>query len=449
MGRLTPEELNGKIKAREIDTVILAFPDPAGQLMGKRLTGDFFLENTEVGCCDYLMTIDIEEKPRRGFKISGWETGFGDLRMDPDFSTIHELPWQEKSALILCHLIDKNGKAVEEAPRRVLQRQVEKLAEGSLGAFTASELEFFLFDSPYDSVYAGGHQTLVPSSPYPVDYHILHTGFDDGLLRTICNQISEAGIPVESRKGETGKGQYEIGLKYAPALEMADRHLIYKLGAKTLAARQGKSLTFMAKYRTDESGSSCHIHISLTRTDSGKNAFIDQGGEPSDIFNHFLGGLIHLTPELFLFFAPTVNSYKRFVDESFAPVNLTWDYDNRTSGYRILGRGEGFRIENRFPGADANPYLAYAAMIAAGLHGIREKITPPPPVRGNSYGQSGSSPLPRSLGEAADRLDQSQVARDVFGNGVIDYYVHHARLEAREYAAQVGEWELKRYFERI
>ena len=449
MGRLTLGELTGKIKANEIDTVILAFPDSAGQLLGKRLTGEFFLENGEVGCCDYLMTVDIEEKPRRGFKISGWETGFGDLTMEPDFSTIRELPWQEKSALILCSLRAKNGTALEEAPRAVLQGQAERLASRGLAAFTASELEFFLFDTPYGEVYTGGTQALDPSSPYPVDYHILHTGFDDDLLQTICRRMAEADIPVESRKGETGKGQYEIGLKYASALEMADRHLIYKLGAKTLADREGKSLTFMAKYRTDESGSSCHIHFSLADSKTGENIFTGKDGNPSETFNHFLGGLLRLTPEFFLFFAPTVNSYKRFVDESFAPVNLTWDYDNRTSGYRIVGRGEGFRIENRFPGADANPYLAYAAMIAAGIHGIREKITPPPPVRGNSYGQPGASPLPRSLGEAAERLNQSRAARDAFGDQVVDYYVHHARLEAEEYGAQVGEWELKRYFERI
>lgn len=449
MGMLTQDELSKKITDREIDTVILAFPNHQGQLLGKRLTGDFFLEHTEVDCCDYLLTIDIEENPLPGFSLSGWETGFGDLQLIPDLSTIRELPWQEKSAMILCDLKHRNGEPVEEAPRTILQRQCERLAVAGLTPLMASELEFFLFDNPYENVYANGYAALVPSSPYPIDYHILHTGFDDALVQEICSMTAAAGIPVESRKGETGKGQYEIGLKYSGAVEMADRHLIYKYGAKSLAARRGKSITFMAKYRTDESGSSCHIHTSLSAADTGRNAFVDSEGNPSAVFNAFLGGLNHLAAEFFLFFTPTVNSYKRFVEDSFAPTSIAWDYDNRTAGFRIVGHGEGFRIENRFPGADANPYLAYAAMIAAGLYGIEHKLEAPPPTRGNSYANKALPQVPGTLAEAADRLEKSAFARQAFGDAVVDYYVRHARLEAKTYAQEVTEWELKRYFERI
>jgi glutamine synthetase len=318
----------------------------------------------------------------------------------------------------------------------------------------ASELEFYLFSNSYKAVHSSGYTGINPASSYPVDYHILGTGYDEELIGEIRRKVSASGIPVESSKGETGLGQYEIALRYAEALEAADRHIIYKWGAKTIAASFGKSISFMAKYSDCDAGSSCHVHLSLygakTASEAPSNLFWDEktkGG--SQLFRYFLGGLHALSPELFLFFAPTINSYKRYTSASFAPVNSVWDYDNRTTGFRVVGQGSSFRIENRLPGADANPYLAYAATLAAVLYGIEHKIECPEPFSGNAYSTNAFTPLPVNLAEAAENLSNSAAARSMFGDQVVEHYVHQARLEDREYARVVGEWELKRYFERI
>lgn len=448
MGRLSLDELNTGIKQGEIDTIILAFPDHLGQLMGKRLTGDFFLENNCANCCDYLLTMDIEETPLLGFKLSGWEKGYGDLLMVPDFSTIRKISWQKKSVIIICNLTHEDGFPVNIAPRTILQNQCSKLGEMGLKGLMASELEFYLFDNPYESVYSNGYKGLVPSSPYPIDYSILNTGFKDDIVRDICNQVSEAGVPVESRKGETGIGQYEIGLKYTTPVNMADNHMIYKNGAKTIANINGNSITFMAKYSDSDAGSSCHIHTSIVDAQSGKNVFLKNGKE-SDFFRYFLGGLSFLASDFFIFFAPTINSYKRFSNDSFAPTKIAWDYDNRTTSFRIIGEGQGFRIENRLPGADANVYLGFAATIAAGLYGVEHKIEPPVLKKGNIYADKSLPKVPGSLKEAADNFNNSKIAREIFGDDIVDHYVRHARLEVEEYEKNVSEWELKRYFERI
>ncbi len=448
MGRLTLEKLNDSIKKGEIDTVILAFPNHLGQLMGKRLTGEFFLENNHANCCDYLLTINIEEEPLPGFKLASWEKGYGDLMMVPDFSTIREISWQKNSAIIICDLTYEDGRHVNIAPRTMLQNQCKRLSDMGMKGMMASELEFYLFDSPYEAVNKEGYKGLVPSSPYPIDYDILNTGFKDDVVREICNQVSAAGIPVESRKGETGLGQYEIGLKYASTIEMADRHMVYKNGAKTIANLNGNSITFMAKYTDRDAGSSCHIHTSIVDIKTGRNVFVDNGNE-SDFYRYFLGGLNLLASEFFIFFAPTVNSYKRFSNDSFAPTRIAWDYDNRTTSFRIVGEGQGFRIENRLPGADANPYLAFTATIAAGLYGVENKIEPPALKKGNIYTDDSLPRVPGSLKEAADNFNNSKIAREIFGDDIVDHYVRHAKLEAADYEKNVSEWELKRYFERI
>jgi glutamine synthetase len=448
MGKLSLEELNRSIKKREIDTVILAFPDHLGQLMGKRLTGDFFLENNHANCCDYLLTINIEEDPLPGFKLAGWEKGYGDLLMVPDFSTIRKISWQNNTAIIICDLTYEDGRPVNIAPRTMLQDQCNRLATMGMKGLMASELEFYLFDNPYETVYSDGYKGLVPSSPYPIDYSILNTGFKDDIVREICNQVSEAGVPVESRKGETGNGQYEIGLKYSTPLNMSDNHMIYKNGAKTIANLNGNSITFMAKYSDSDAGSSCHIHSSIVDIKTGKNVFVENG-EESDFFRYFLGGLSLLASELFIFFAPTINSYKRFSNDSFAPTRIAWDYDNRTTSFRIVGEGQGFRIDNRLPGADANEYLGFAATIAAGLYGVENKIEPPALKKGNIYADESLPKVPGTLKEAADNFNNSKIAREIFGDDIVDHYVRHAFLEVEEYEKNVSEWELKRYFERI
>lgn len=448
MGILSLDELISNIKTGSIDSVVLAFPDHLGQLIGKCLSGEHFLSNRHTNCCDYLLTINIKQEPIQGFKLTGWNKGYGDFLMMPDFSTIREIPWQMGTAMIICNLVDDDGIPVDVTPRAILQNQCHRLSSENLMVHIASELEFYLFENPYDIVSREGSRGLIPSSSYPIDYNIQHMGFKDSLLRKICNQVSEAGVPVESRKGETGKGQYEIGLKYTTPVEMADRHMIYKNGAKSIAAADGKSISFMAKYSEADAGSSCHIHISVKNKETGRNIFIDDDKE-SDFFRYFLGGLNKLASDFFLFFAPTINSYKRFSSNSFAPTKVSWGYDNRTTSFRIVGKNDGYRIENRLPGADANPYMAFAATIAAGLYGVEKKIEPPSETKGNIYIDQSLSPVPGTLLEAAENLNRSQIARKIFGDDVVEHYVHHARKEAEAYEQQVSGWEVDRYFERI
>lgn len=441
--------LKNQITTGDIETVITVCPDVLGRLVGKRFTGKFFLDSVAghgTHACNYLLTVNMEMDPQEGFALANWETGYGDFEMRPDFSTARVLPWQPGSALVLCDFHHEGGAPVAEAPRSVLRRQIEAARAAGFKCFTASELEFFLFNQTYHDAFAAGYRNLKPSSDYRIDYHTLQPTADEPLLRQVRNQMCAARVPVESSKGEWGRGQHELNFAYDEPLAMADMHAIFKQGLKEIALQQGRAVTFMAKPWAGEVGSSCHIHISLWR--GARNIFWSREGG-SKQFRAFLGGLMKYSPELCYFFAPTINSYKRYQAASWAPTKMAWSLDNRTAGFRIVGRENSFRIENRMPGADANPYLAFAAMMAAGLAGIEEGLDCGGHYRGNAYTDASLRSLPRSLREAADLLDKSEFARRAFGGNVIDFYVHTARLEEAAFNDAVTDWERARYFERI
>lgn len=436
----------------QIDTVLVAFPDVLGRLMGKRLTRSHFLQHVAKGgthACNYLLTVDMEMNPLEGFKLASWEQGYGDFHVVPHLSTLHLLPWAPGSALVLCDLEHEGGGAVAEAPRTILRKLVDQLRQRDLSAYMGSELEFYLFNDSYEQAHAKRYEGLQPSSDYLIDYHLLQTARDEDVLRRLRNEMHEAGIVVEGSKGEWGRGQQELNLLFAEALQMADRHVIFKHGAKEIAAQQGHSITFMAKLATDQAGSSFHLHSSLWNAEGDRPRFVDTKGEPTKEFRYFLGGLMKYARELSYFFAPTINSYKRFQVASWAPTSLVWAHDNRTTAFRVVGHGKALRVENRSPGADANPYLAFAATIIAGMQGIDEKLDCGEPYRGNAYVNAELPRLPSSLDEAADLLDGSELARRVLGNEVVEFYVHTARSECQAYRAAVTDWDLRRYFERI
>ncbi len=434
-----------------IHTVVVAFPDVYGRLMGKRLTREHFVEHVLGGgthACNYLLTVDIEMNPLPGFALASWDQGYGDFHLTVDASTLRPAPWVPGTAIVLGDLAHEHGDPVGEAPRTILRTQVAALAQRGLGASMASELEFYLFDEDYRTARAQDYRGLRASSDYLIDYHLLGTARDEDVLARVRNEIAGAGIAVEGTKGEWGKGQYELNLLYAEALEMADRHVLAKHAAREIAQQQERAITFMAKWQTDEAGSSCHVHTSLWDRQHRQNRFAGRGG-PTPLFRHFLGGLLTYGRELSYFFAPTVNAYKRYQAASWAPTALVWAHDNRTTGYRVVGNGPALRIENRMPGADVNPYLAYAATLAAGLRGIDEKIDCGDPYEGNAYEDPRLPRLPGSLAEAADLLDGSAIARSAFGDHVVDFYVHTARLESEAHRQAVTDWERRRYFERV
>ncbi len=448
---MTLKHLTSQIRAGEIDTVITACPDVFGRLVGKRFTGKFFLDSVArhgTHACNYLLTVNIEMEPQDGFQLANWENGFGDFEMRPDQSTLRLLPWQPGTVLILCDFLRHDGQPVQEAPRSLLRRQIENCAKKGFVCFTASELEFFLFNQTYPDAFAADYRGLRPSSDYRIDYHTMQPSRDEPLMRQLRNQMSAARVPVESSKGEWGRGQHEINFVYDHPLAMADMHTVFKQGVKEIAAQHGKCVTFMAKPWAAEVGSSCHIHISLWR--AGKNLFWDSAGKDgSKAFREFLGGLLKYSPELCYFFAPGINSYKRYQPASWAPTKMAWSHDNRTVGFRVVGLGDAFRIENRMPGADANPYLAFAAMMAAGMAGIEEHLDCGPSYQGNAYADARLRALPKTLGEAADLLDLSKMARRAFSDSIVDFYVHTARLEFQAFNDAVTDWERTRYFERI
>jgi glutamine synthetase len=448
---MSPNDLKQRVRRNEIDTVLVVFPDIFGRLLGKRFTARHFL-NSVAGhgthACNYLLTVDMEMEPIPGFKLANWESGYGDFALKPDLSTLRVLPWQTATALVLCDMLQHNGKPVEESPRAVLRRQLDALRAKSWQCYAASELEFFLYQQTFHDAFAARYNNLTPSSDYRIDYHTAQPTQDEPTMRPLRNLMDAAGVPIESSKGEWGRGQHEINFIYDEPLLMADRHSLFKHGAREIAAQNGKSVTFMAKPDAAEVGSSCHIHMSLWR--GGKGAFWDakkHGG--SKIFRQFLGGLLKYSPELCLFFAPTINSYKRYQPGSWAPTKMAWAYDNRTVGFRVVGEGNGFRIENRMPGADANPYLAFAAMIAAGRAGIAENLDCGDVYNGNAYVDPKLAGLPHSLREAADLLEKSKFARAAFGESVVEFYVHWARSEVAAFDNAVTDWERVRYFERI
>ena len=442
---LTLEELRAEVESGAIDTVVTAFTDMQGRLMGKREHAEFFLdESAEHGIegCNYLLALDMEMDPQPGYEMASWARGYGDFHLKPDLATLRRLPWLEGTALVLCDVTWEDGSQVVASPRQVLKRQLERAADAGLEPMFGSELEFYVLKESYEEAHAKNYRDLTPSTPYIIDYHVLATTFVEPLIRQIRNGMQAAGIPVESSKGEAWPGQQEINFRFADALTAADRHTIYKNGAKEIAYLNGCSITFMAKPDHTWIGSSCHIHASLWR--DGANAF---GGGDDELFGRFLAGQIACTEELALFFAPNVNSYKRYAAGSWAPTTLAWGLDNRTCGFRIIGHGASKRVETRIPGGDVNPYLAFAAMIAAGLHGIEQELDAPPPLEGNAY-ESDAKRFPSTLRDAIAALEDGSVARAAFGDEVVDHYLNYGRVEQRLFDQVVTGYERERLFER-
>jgi len=455
-GRLDPKALDALIKKGEIDTVLTVFPDTFGRLMGKRLTGRHWLEHAQaegVHACIYLFTVDMEMEPLPGFKLTSWERGYGDMKMVPDPETARLIPWLPKTALVFCDVYTEEGEPVEEAPRWVLKRQIARAAAAGYTVKTAAELELYVFKETFEEARAKRYQNLTPASHYLEDYHILQTTKEEPLVRAIRNGMEGADVPVEASKGEWGRGQEEINLVYAEALETADRAVLYKHGAKEIAHLQGCSLTFMAKYDVGAAGSSFHLHSSLWDKAGKRPLFVPTGtgrrAKWTPIFGQWLAGQMAMARELAYFYAPGINSYKRYQAGSFAPTRVAAGWDNRTCGFRLCGEGASFRVENRIPGADANPYLAFAATIAAGFHGIQAGLKAPRLYEGNAYDDVTLAQVPKTLREAIDELAGSKVARAAFGERVVEHYLHTARLEQAAFDQVVTDWELIRHFERI
>jgi glutamine synthetase len=403
---LTADELQAAVEDGSIDTVVVAFTDMQGRLMGKRVDAEFFLDEnigeTGVEGCNYLLALDMEMDPKPGYAIANWESGYGDFLLQPDLATLRRIPWLEATALVLCDVLWHDGTPVAPSPRQVLKRQVERAQELGFMPMFGSELEFYLFQETYAEAHEKGFQGLTPSVPYILDYHILATTYSEPLMRQIRNGMKSAGLVVESSKGEAWPGQQEVNFRYAGAITMADNHTVYKNGV---------------------------------------------AGE-SDVFKQYLAGQIACLKELAVFVAPTVNSYKRFAAESWAPTNLAWGHDNRTCGFRIVGHGKALRAETRIPGGDINPYLAFAALLAAGLYGIENELELPPPLEGNAYASEDAERFPSSLREAITALEEGSTARSAFGDDVVDHYLNYARTEQRLFDGVVTDWERERLFER-
>ena len=425
-----------------LDTVVVAFTDMQGRLLGKRLHKDFFLEDgiEHVEGCNYLLALEMEMDPVPGYEIASWERGYGDFVLRPDLATLRRIPWVEGNALVLCDVGWEDRSPVEPSPRQVLRSQLERLEAHGLEARFGTELEFFLLKQSYADAHAAHYRGLTPSVPYILDYHVLASTYDEPLLRRIRNDMQAAGLRVESSKGEAWPGQHEINFHFADALTTADNHTVYKNGAKEIAHLEGCSITFMAKPDHTWIGNSCHVHGSLWR--DGEAAFTDDG-----LFGAFLAGWIECARELAVFLAPNVNSYKRYAAGSWAPTTLAWGNDNRTCGFRVVGHDRSRRVETRIPGGDVNPYLALAALVAAGLHGIENGLEPPPALEGNAY-ESDAERFPSTLREAIAGLEQGTMARAAFGDLVVDHYLNYARTEQRLFDEVVTCYERERLFER-
>ncbi|MDH6131993.1 glutamine synthetase [Kitasatospora sp. MAA4] len=449
-GRLTLDELRVLVDEGTIDTVVLAMTDMQGRLQGKRMAADFFFADTVQNAaegCGYLLAVDIDMNTVDGFEISSWETGYGDFVLKPDFSTLRLVPWHPGTAMVQCDVIAHDGTPVAVSPRQILRRQQERLAAYGWHAYAGTELEFIVFKDSYEQAWDKDYHRLTPVNQYNVDYSILGTSRVEPLLRRVRNEMAGAGLTVESAKGECNLGQHEIAFKYAEALVTCDDHAVYKTGAKEIAAQEGVSLTFMAKYNERE-GNSCHIHLSL-RDDEGAPVMAGEGEFGfSPVMEHFLAGQLACLAEFSLLLAPTVNSYKRYVPGSFAPTAIAWGRDNRTCALRVVGHGQSLRFENRVPGGDVNPYLAVAALIAAGLHGIEQNLPLEPEFTGNAYA-SDAPRVPATLRDAVELFAASEVAAAAFGKGVVEHYTHNGRVELAAYDAAVTDWERRRGFERL
>jgi glutamine synthetase len=450
-GLITLDRLRELVDSGEIDTVLLAITDMQGRLQGKRCGAEYFLNEVvphAAEACNYLLAVDVEMNTVGGYQMSSWDRGYGDFVLKPDFATLRRVPWHEGTALVLADIEWLDGSPVAASPRQLLRRQLDRLAERGLGAHVGTELEFIVFDDTYEQAWQRGYRDLTPANQYNVDYSMIGTGRLEPLLRDIRNGMAGAGMYVESAKGECNPGQHEIAFRYTDALSTCDNHSIYKTGAKEIAARHGKSLTFMAKYNERE-GNSCHIHISLRGTDGSTVLAGDGQHGFSRLMEHFLAGQLACTRELTYFFAPNINSYKRFISGSFAPTTIAWGFDNRTCALRVVGHGDSLRVENRVPGGDVNPYLAVAALVAAGLHGIENELALEPEFTGNAYTETDRPQVPATMREAAALLGESKLARAAFGDDVIDHYLNNARVELAAYDAAVTDWEKIRGFERL
>ena len=452
---LSREGLDQLVEAGDIDTVIVAFSDMQGRLMGKRVSAAFFADQVaEHGaeCCNYLFAVDVDMNTVKGYAMAGWDSGYGDMVMRPDLSTLRRIPWLPGTALVLADLLWHDDRPIEPAPRRVLCRQLDRLRERGLRAYVATELEFMVFDDTYRQAWANGYRDLTPASDYNLDYAVMASSRMEPLLRDLRRHMQGAGLRWEAVKGECNLGQQELGFGYDEALVTCDNHGIYKNGAKEIADQHGKSLTFMAKYDERE-GNSCHIHMSLTSLDD--SAVFADDNEPfgmSPMFRSFVAGQLATLRELTLCYAPNINSYKRFADRSFAPTAVAWGLDNRTCALRVVGHGASMRVECRVPGGDVNQYLAVAALIAGGLHGIEHELPLPEPCSGNAYQRADdddSGRLPGTLAEAAALFDASAVARQAFGDAVVDHYVNTAHVELAAFNKAVTDWERVRGFERF
>lgn len=453
---VTNDELAALIEAGDIDTVLMVFPDLQGRLAGKRTTGRFYLDHVSgpdgTENCNYLIATDVDFNPVPGYQFANYELGYGDMRAVADPSTIRITPWIERTALVICDLFDVDtGAPIEVAPRQILRRQVERAEVLGLVPKIGSEIEFYLFRDTYEEAHAKGYRGLQPHSAFLQDYSILQTTRDEYVIGALRRHLEAAGVPVEFSKGEAGRGQHEINLDYTTAVEMADRNTVYKNAAKEIAASNGRSVSFMAKWDFDDTGSSCHIHSSVWSSGGTEPAMYDHHAEQgmSQTFRWWLGGLLATAAEFSLLWAPTINSYKRFQLGSWAPTAIGWGIDNRTLGYRKVGHGRGTRVECRIPGSDANSYLAFAGMIAGGLHGITNQIEPPEPYHGNAYEATDLPRIPWNIADAITLWERSDVARQAFGEDVHHHILNMARQEWIAFNASVTDWELRRYWERI
>ncbi|KRB37372.1 glutamine synthetase family protein [Microbacterium sp. Root180] len=449
-GNLSVAELDAAIAAGEIDTVIVAFADAQGRLVGKRVSARLFQEEVRdhgAEACNYLLSVDVDMNTVDGYAMSSWEKGYGDMVLLNDPATLRRVPWVPGSALVMADLGWENGDPVVQSPRDILKRQRSRLADRGLVAYSGTELEFIVFDDTYRDAWAKGYRDLTPSTDYNVDYDLLASGRLEPLLRDIRLSMDGAGLYTEGVKGECNLGQQEIAFRYAEVLETADQHTIYKSGAKAIADAHGKSITFMAKFNERE-GNSCHIHLSV-RGEDGTPVMAGDGAYGfSPFMEHWIAGILATLREFTLLYAPTINSYKRYAKGSFAPTGVAWGLDNRTCALRVIGHGHSLRPENRVPGGDVNPYLATAAIIAGGLYGVENELPMPEPLTGNAYA-SGVDHLPTTLRDAALLFDQSEIARAAFGDDMVDHYLNQARIEVEAYDAAVTDWERVRGFERL
>ncbi|MFE9908852.1 glutamine synthetase family protein [Streptomyces clavifer] len=446
---LGTEELRALVRSGEIDTVVLAFPDMQGRLQGKRFAASFFLDEVlEHGTegCNYLLAVDTDMNTVDGFAMSSWSNGYGDFAMRPDLATLRRIPWHEGTAMVMADLAWEDGSPVAAAPRQILRRQLERLAGHGLTAHVGTELEFIVFKDTYEQAWDRNYRDLTPVNQYNIDYSVLGTGRIEPLLRRIRNEMRGAGLTVESAKGECNPGQHEIVFRYDEALVTCDQHAVYKTGSKEIAAQEGVALTFMAKFNERE-GNSCHIHLSLQDAD-GRSVMAGEDGTMSPVMRRFLAGQLAALRDFSLLYAPNINSYKRFQPGSFAPTAVAWGHDNRTCALRVVGHGRSMRFENRLPGGDVNPYLAVAGLVAAGLHGIERGLELPEACEGNAY-TAGYDQVPTTLRDAAALWEDSDVAREAFGDEIVAHYRNMARVELEAFDAAVTDWELRRSFERL